>query len=293
MTAVDAGPETLGEFPVWADHDAVEVVDPVTGITLVDLSHEWGTHTPIYPGFPDIQIRRAVTHASHGVMSQHIRTVMHHGTHVNAPLHLIQRAQGVGEVDLQHFFGNGVVLDVPKGQWDVIEPADLEAAAQGAQAVRRGDIVLINTGWHRRYGDSQEYFGEGPGLSAAAATWLVDRGAKLVGIDTASIDHPMATSLGQHRGGPIVKGLIKRYKERFGHEPREDFPDWFPAHRALLGAGVPTIENVGGHLDHVTGRRATFQATPWHWPDGDACVVRLVALYDPSGGYRLEPGARA
>jgi kynurenine formamidase len=292
MTAVRAGSESLGEFPVWADHDAVEVVDPVTGIMFVELSHEWGAHTPIYPGYPDIQIRRAVTHASHGVMSQHIRTVMHHGTHVNAPLHLIQRGAGVGDLDLERFFGNGVVLGVEKGEWELIEPSDLEVAS-GAETLQAGDIVIINTGWHRRYADSQEYFGQGPGLSEAAARWLIDRGAKLVGIDTASIDHPMATSLGQHRGGPIVKGLIKRYGERFGHEPREDFTDWLPAHRALLGAGIPTIENAGGHLDHVTGRRATFQATPWNWPDGDACVVRLVAIYDPSGDYRLEPGAQA
>jgi kynurenine formamidase len=288
MTAVDAGPETLGDFPTWADPDVVDVVDPVTGLTFVELSHEWGTHTPVYPGYKDIQIRRAVTHASHGVMSQHIVTVMHNGTHVNAPLHLIQGGAGVGQLDLERFFGNGVVLGVEKGQWELIEPADLVAA--GGEDITNGDIVIINTGWHRRYADSQEYFGEGPGLSEAAARWLVDRGVKLVGVDTASVDHPMATSLGQHRGGPIVKALPKRYAERFGRQPSEDFPDWFPAHRALLGAGIPTIENVGGNLDHVTGRRATFQATPWFWPDGDACVVRLVAIFDPSRSYRLEGG---
>jgi kynurenine formamidase len=278
------------DFPIWADHAQTITVDPVTGLSFVDLSHPFGPHTPVYPGYPDIVIRRAVTHASHGVMSQHIVTVMHNGTHVNAPAHLIQGGAGVGAVPVECFFGSGVVLGLEKGEWELVEPADLEGC--GVELFP-GDIVILNTGWHRRYADSQEYFGQGPGLSEAAARWLIDRGAKLVGIDTASIDHPMATSLGQHRGGPIVKGLIKRYGERFGHEPREDFTDWLPAHRALLGAGIPTIENAGGHLDHVTGRRATFQATPWNWPDGDACVVRLVAIYDPSGDYRLEPGGQA
>ena len=51
---------------------------------------------------------------------------------------------------LDRFFGTGVVLDIPKGEWELIEPADLERAGE----VGAGDMVIINTGWHRRYSDS-------------------------------------------------------------------------------------------------------------------------------------------
>src|SRR5262249_49715145 len=148
-----AGPDTLGDFPIWADHEAVRVADPVTGVTFVELSHVFAPHTPVYPGYKDIQIRRAVSHASHGVMSQHIVTVMHNSTHVNAPVHLIQGGAGVGDLDIDRFFGNGVVVGAEKGSWELVEVADLEGAD-----IRAGDIVLINTGWHRKYSDSQEYF---------------------------------------------------------------------------------------------------------------------------------------
>ncbi len=262
-------------------------VDPRSGLVLVDLSHPIGSHTPVYPGYKDIQIRRSVTHAAHGVMSQHLVMVMHNGTHVNAPLHLIQGAAGIGEVAMDRFFGNGVVLDVPKGRWELVEAADLEGAGQ---EVKTGDVVIVNTGWHRYYSDSQRYFGEGPGLSLGAAEWLLARGAKLVGVDTPSVDHPMATSLGRHRNGPIVKEIPRRYEEVVGRPPEQDFPDWNPAHRALLAAGVPTIENVGGAVDSVSGMRATFQAFPWDWRKGDACVVRLTAMLDPSGEYMLGAG---
>ena len=128
------------------------------------------------------------------------------------------------------------MLDVPKGEWELIEPADLEAAGE----VRPGDIVVINTGWHRRYSDSMDYFGHGPGLSGVAARWLVDREVKLVGIDTATIDHPMATSLASHRGGPIVKELPRRYAQRSpAATPAPDFPDWNPPHKMLLAGGHP------------------------------------------------------
>jgi kynurenine formamidase len=262
------------------------VVEPSTGLVFVELGHEWGHHTPVFPGFKDIQIGRVATHAMHGVMSQRIVTVMHHGTHVNAPLHLVPGGKGIGELPLDLFFGDGVVLDVPRGEWELIEPADLEQAG----VVEPGDVVIIDTGWHRLYSDSIEYFGHGPGLSRAAAEWLIDQGAKLVGIDTATVDHPLATSLGGHRNGPLIKELPRRYKARTGREPAEDFPDWNPAHRALLEAGIPTIENVGGDVDAVAGARCAFQCFPWHWHEGDACVVRLTAICDPSGEYRLEDG---
>ena len=53
---------------------------------------------------------------------------------------------------------------------------------------------------------------------------------------------------------------------------------------------VARAENVGGDVAEVIGRRCTFHAYPWKWTEGDACVIRLVAIFDPSGDYRLESG---
>jgi kynurenine formamidase len=43
----------------------------------------------------------------------------------------------------------------------------------------------------------------------------------------------------------------------------------------------------------VSGRRVTFAAFPWRWIGGDGCIVRLVAMIDPAGTYRLETGKGA
>jgi kynurenine formamidase len=265
-------------------------VEPSTGLVFVELSHEWGHYTPVYPGYRDIEVSRVATHAMHGVLTQHVRTAMHNGTHVNAPLHLAQGGQSIGELPLERFFGTGVVLSVPKGEWELVEPEDLERATP---EVRRGDIVIINTGWHHRYSDNMEYFSHAPGLSAAAARWLLEREVRFVGVDTATVDHPLATNLGQsHRLiGPLVVELPRRYRERTGREVVDDFPEWNPAHRLLAGAGIPTVENVGGDVDAMNGRRCAFHAYPWNWPGADACFVRLVAILDPAGTYRLESGA--
>ena len=264
------------------------VIDPVSGLELYELSHRWGMYTPIFPGYEEIKLERITHHAKQGVMTHKITTIFHTSTHLNAPIHLVPGAPAVGDLALQKFFGTGVVLSLPKKKWGLIEPSDLERAKP---AIKAGDIVLINTGWHRKYADSKEYFGYAPGLSKHAAEWLVKKRVKLVGVDTACIDHPLATSLGPHRNGPQIKYLLPEYKDATGREAIKDFPEWNAAHRTLLEAGIPTIENVGGDLDALGGKRCTFQGFPWKWHEGDACVIRLVALLDPSGKLRLERGA--
>jgi kynurenine formamidase len=42
----------------------------------------------------------------------------------------------------------------------------------------------------------------------------------------------------------------------------------------------------------VTGKRCTFAYFPWNWERGDGCIVRLVAIVDPSGKYRIERGKK-
>ena len=75
-----------------------------------------------------------------------------------------------------------------------------------------------------------------------------------------------------------------------GRTWEQDFPEWEPVHRKLFSNGILGIENVGGDLDAVTGKRVTFAAFPWRWKKGDGCIVRLVAITDPTGKFRIETG---
>jgi hypothetical protein len=34
----------------------------------------------------------------------------------------------------------------------------------------------------------------------------------------------------------------------------------------------------------------TVAAFPWRWSKGDGCIVRLVAMLDPTGEFRVESG---
>lgn len=261
--------------------------DPYSGLQTIELSHPWGHGVPSYPGQDDVKMYRSVKFAQHGVMAHRINTVLHTGTHMNAPLHMIQKAADLASIPVDRFFGNGIVLHLPNKSYQVITAKDLEEAGSG---VRQGDIVVINSGWHHKYSDAIEYFGESPGLSKDAAEWLVKKDCKLVAVDMPQVDHPLATSLGLHRGGPTMNRLANAYEQATGLDPKKEHPEWNVAHKVLLAAGIPTIEQVGGDVDTLSGKRATFVATPWKFQYGEACPVRFMAIIDPTGSYRIDSG---
>ncbi len=270
--------------------DYQENLDNDMGLEFYDLSHRWGLGQPCWPYFEDVKIERLHSMAKSGVLTQRITTVMHSGTHIDAPGHVVEGTAFMDEVPLPHFFGTGVVVSIPKDRWEVITAADLEAARP---EIREGDIVIVNTGWHRHYGDNQTYYAYSPGFYKEAGEWFAERKVKMVGTDTQALDHPLGTAIAPHGPGwphGLMPHVVRRYEEETGRKVLDDFPEWEPCHRAILSRGICGIENVGGEIDKVTGMRVTFAAFPWRWKEGDGCIVRLVAMVDRSGGYRIETG---
>jgi kynurenine formamidase len=92
----------------------------------------------------------------------------------------------------------------------------------------RGRAVLVHTGWDRHWGT--ERYGTGnPFLTAAAADWLVEQQAGLVGIDSVNIDDTSGPSR--------------------------------PVHTALLAAGIPIVEHLCD-LDQLPPNGFRFHAAP-------------------------------
>jgi len=278
----------------WRDPDLCKFSESnlqnAMGLQMYDLSHPWGLGQPCWPYFEDVKIERLHGMSRSGVLTQRITTVMHSGTHIDAPAHVVQGTPFMDEVPLPYFFGTGVVVSIPKKKWEVITAKDLENATP---KIQRGDIVIVNTGWHKYYGDNSHYYGYSPGFYKEAGEWFVERGVKMCGSDTQALDHPLGTAIGPHGPG-WPNGLLPKinleYEQLTGRKVIEDFPEWEPCHNAILSAGICGFENVGGDIDKVTGKRVTFAAFPWRWTRGDGCIVRLVAMMDPSGKYRIETG---
>jgi kynurenine formamidase len=261
------------------------------GLEFYNLSHRFGYQSPNWPYFEDVKIERIHYMAKSGVLSQRITTSMHNTTHIDAPAHVVQGTPFIDEVPLPHFFGSGIVVSIPKKKWEQITYDDLEKAA--GKIVRPRDVVIVNTGWHKLYEDSEDYFCRAPGFVPSAGEWFVEKKVKVVGHDTQANDHPLATAIGPQRNGPLHPHLADEYKKwSGGRDWKDDFPEWEPVHRILFKNGILGIENVGGDIDKVTGKRCTFAFFPWNWDRGDGCIIRLVAIVDPKGSFRIEKGEK-
>jgi kynurenine formamidase len=262
--------------------------DNSMGLEFYNLSHRFGFQCPNWPYFRDVQIDRTHYMAKSGVLSQTLTHTMHVTTHIDAPAHVVQGTPFIDEVPLPHFFGSGIVVSIPKKKWEPITGEDLEKAC--GHAIRKGDVLIINTGWHKEYEDG-DYFAYCPGFVPSAGQWMIDKGVKVVGHDTQANDHPLATAIGPHRNGPIFPHLAEEFLEWSGGVPWDvAHPEWEPVHNMLFKNGILGIENVGGDLDAVTGKRVTFAFFPWNWDRGDGCVIRLVAMVDKGQNYRIDAG---
>jgi kynurenine formamidase len=95
--------------------------------------------------------------------------------------------------------GRGVLLDLPRSQgveWlsagQVVTPDDLERArAEQGVSLQPGDILLVRTGWRRRYlseGAVREVMTREAGLGLACADWLRDHDVAALGCDNWGVE---------------------------------------------------------------------------------------------------------
>jgi kynurenine formamidase len=240
-----------------------------------DLSQPIEMGIPIWPWvgpMQDLVIERMLYHERDRKQSAVFHCKMHTSTHMDAPFHVIGNGIGVDQIPLARCFGTGVVIDMRyKKKWDIIGPEDFEKAVP---KIERDDWVIVNTGWHRYWHDHYVYINHFPGLYKQGGEWLADRGVKGFGITGAALDSPLAHA----PLSKIMPWLDKEYREETGEDPQEKFPLYEPAHLALLGNGVCGIENVGGEVDQVTGKRVTIAAFPLRWIRGDGSMIRVVAI---------------
>lgn len=135
----------------------------------------------------------------------------HAGTHVEAPLHALEGGAAVGDLPVERFFGEAVVLDLSDVPWSrPVACARLQQAAARAGGVGQGDIALIRFDWDRHHALEGGY----PAYPAPAALqWLIDQGIKLLGIDSPGLEVPGSRELVNHhllfdRGIPLIESLV-------------------------------------------------------------------------------------
>jgi len=247
---------------------------------LVDLSHSVSMHTPGWVGYPSMKISYFQRHATHGIVSQFIETPLHVSTHMDAEMHVVSGGSDMASVPLDRLVGEGVIVDVSDvvDDFAVITPEMITRKVE----VKRGDILIYHTGWWRYYNeapleDEVRYFCRHPGGTRRLAEWIAEMQFAWTGVDTASADMPMNTSIRYKR-----PDIAREYARRTGRDPEVEYPeqDLFVMHHVPFRAGVLHVENVGGDIAQVLNRRCTIGAFPWKFRGGEASICRVVAFLD-------------
>jgi len=249
-------------------------------VKLVDLTHPFSIHTPGWVGYPSPKLSYFQRHATHGIVSQWLETPLHAGTHLDGDFHIVSGGADIRSIPLDRLCREGVIVDVSEHMhdWAVIEPRHITERAD----VRRGDILIYHTGWHRYFNgrpeeDEERYFLRHPGGGRALAEWIVEMELAWTGFDCGSGDHPMNTTIRHKR--PDARRAFER---ETGRSVDDVFPedDLFVMHRVPFAAGIVHLENAGGDIEQALDRRCRIGAFPIPIDGGEASPCRLVAFLE-------------
>ena len=199
-------------------------------MALIDLSQTVADDVVTYPGLPApvvcdyLSRENSRAHYSPGTEFQigKIEMVGNTGTYLDSPFHRYADGKDLSELPISSVANLPAVCvrvarstrSIDRGAFDDVEVKDR--------------AVLLDTGWCRHW-NTPRYFRGHPFLTAAAATYLANAGAILVGIDSLNLDD---TSDGTR-----------------------------PAHSQLLGAEIPIVEHLTG-LEALPDDGFRFTAAP-------------------------------
>lgn len=155
----------------------------------------------------------------------------HTGTHIDAFAHISRDGQVYGHEDVDvtkkqtyatgvgvggggidetpPIITRGVMLDIPRLRKEKVLAQDyaitqndlIEAAKSQKVEVKKGDTLLIRTGWIQYYDQGMKYVaqeGDSPGIGLDAGDWIAEKGVKYTGADTTSYEKSNVTNLKVH-----------------------------------------------------------------------------------------------
>ena len=172
---------------------------------LIDISPPITGSIAVFPG-DTIVTREVLLDMRHGdnITLSTLRTTVHVGAHADAPSHYGHAGRTIDRQPLDLYIGPCRVIDMPQRPGGRLVPADLPANVPIDQP-----RVLLRTG---SYPDPAQWQDDFTALSPDLIDHLADRGVRLIGIDTPSVDPASAKILEAHhqflaRDVAILEGL--------------------------------------------------------------------------------------
>ena len=216
---------------------------------IIDLSypiHEGMTTYPVHWHLP-VEITQLARHGIENRETRKITMGTHCGTHIDAPRHFIPGGATIETIPLDLLVGPARVLDMTpvetaKKRYDI---PDFERLLGDEKPLR----LILRFDWSDHWG-TMEYYSDQPYISEKAAQWMVDRGVRLLAMDTPQVDSP-----DHGRTGP------------------KDSPN----HKIMLGQGVVFVEYCT-NLRQLSRREVELVVAPLNILGSDGAPARVIAI---------------
>lgn len=183
-------------------------------MTIIDITMPLREGKTTYPSVPPLNVKwlRRLEDGNNVSLSM-ISMVVHLGTHVDAPAHVLQKGKLIDDLELENMIGKSRVIDVSEQL-----PITKDLLKSQLREQIAGKIILLKTGYINYLETGGEFNTNYPYMEEDAADFLVKSSVKIVGVDTPNVD-------------------------RYGDKSMR-------IHKKLLGSGVIVIENL--RLHHIT-----------------------------------------
>ncbi len=269
-----------------------------------DLTQKLSIFTPPWPGEMPLQVHffKRVTgsyHGGQGANGQLIEWSNNTGTHLVGPTAFHSGMRSIADIPMEDVTGEGVVVDISDevSDYSLYTPEMIEKRVK----VKEGDILLINTGYHRYTYDQPDcenttcqggienkefsYLVRHPGPAPGFFEWALEKKIKLIGVDCGSAEHPMNTNIRYMHTREFDKAEAK-LKKTHGKSWDEIFPvdQYYELTRKTMPkAGLLLAESLGGQLNELNNQRAWVIVGALPFCEVESAWARVAALQAPEG----------
>jgi arylformamidase len=207
---------------------------------IYDISIPIKNDMIVYPNNPNTQINK-FAEIKEGASSNLTEIIIgsHNGTHLDAPLHSIDNAKSITDLELEKFIGQAFVYDfsfLNSGQGIEIENF------KNSREPEENEIVLVKTSNSAR--GFENFYSDFVYLAGGTADYLANKKIKLFGIDYLSV------------------------KQKGSNDNR--------AHNSLLSKNIPILEGI--NLNQVEQGFYDLIALPLKIMDCDGSPVRAILI---------------
>jgi arylformamidase len=282
-----------------------DLIDLLASARWVDLTQALSVFTPPWPGEMPLQVHffKRLTGAyggGQGANGQLIEWSNNTGCHLVGQRAFHSGSRAIADVPLTDVCGEGVVADVSDAVSDYgfYTPEMIEERVE----VKVGDILIVNTGYHRYAWDQPDvaneaaqggvenkefgYYVRHPGPSPDFFPWALEKKLKLIGVDCGCAEHPMNTNVRFMHAREFDKAEAK-VRESHGKSWEELFPPeeyQHLTHVTMPKAGLLLAEALGGEIDALSNQRAWLMIQPIPFMEVESAWSRVVALKPGAGG---------